>query len=249
MASPLALIGTTWAFYKKQPFLNEIAFWFFFLPIAIIDVLAGTLDTASAQGFGASTQALTAMEIAVAIPIFLLIIFILTWGQACVLMVAKRLVASPAGRNRTSFKAVRKASKKFIWPLIITELLRAGTTLLLLLCFIIPGIIYSIRTTFYSIILIEKGKIVYGREMLRRSGALVQGRTWEVLFRIIALALLIFIPVGLVQAAITLPLIAIDERLITLGLVLSDFISSFASVFFIVSIVALYADLKTSSPK
>lgn len=248
MSSPLTIIASAWNFYKKQPVLNEIAFWMFFLPIAFIDALVGIAETVSAQGeTGIDLETMTAMEIVIMIPIVLVLLFFLFWGQACVLTVCKRMVASPAGRNRTSFKAVRSQAKKFIGALFLTEILRGALTLLWSLLLIVPGIIYSIRTGFYGIMMVEEGKVIYGRETLKKSSALVKGHTWDIFWRMLVVGLIIFIPTALFSGGIILGLTAFDERLVTLGIVLTDFIESFVSVFYMICMVAIYADLKEAS--
>lgn len=246
MLSPFAILGQALSFYKKQPVLNEIAFWLMFLPVATIDALGGLTDTAYAQGF-ANAQALsgmTPMEIAIAIPIFVVIVYFFILGQACTLMVAKRLVSSPAGRTRTSFKAVRNQAKKYVAALFMTELLRSAITLLFTLLLIVPGLIYSVRTLFYDIMMIESGKVRYGRPVLKRSIDVVKGHTWEVMWRAIIISLCIFVPVGVVQGVISGGLNLIDVRLETLALVLNDAVDAFANIILIVSLVALYANLK-----
>ena len=156
------------------------------------------------------------------------------------------MVNSPAGRNRTSFKAVRKEARKFIGPLILTEILRTIITLGWALLLIVPGVIYSARTVFYDIMLIEEGKIAYGRPVLNKSKDIVTGRTWSVIWRMIVVSLLIFLPVAIVDGSISTLLEIVDPRLETLGLVLSDMVDSLAGVFYITCIVALYADLKNN---
>lgn len=245
MSSPFTLIGTAWSFYKKQPVLNEIAFWMFFLPIAFMDVFSGMIGIAEAQNVDEiSLASYTAMEIAIVIPLLVAMLFFLFWGQACVLTVAKRLVNSPAGRNRTSFKAVRKEAYKFIGPLALLEILRGIMTLLWAILLIVPGVIYSVRTIFYDIMLIEEGKVAYGRPVLNKSKDFVKGRTWSVFLSLILLSVCIFIPIGIIDSIIVGTVTTIDSRLDTLGAVLADFFDAFAGVFFMVCVVALYAELK-----
>lgn len=230
--------------------LNEIAFWLFFVPVAFLDALAGMVGIAHAQGIeldADALQTLSVAEFAVAVPLFIALVYFMLWGQACTLVVAKRLVSSPAGRNRTSFKAVRKEGKKYIAALFLTELLRSIITLLWTLLLIVPGIIYSIRTIFYDIMMVEKGKITYGRPALRRSIDIVKGNTWNIFWRALGIAVCVFVPVAVVNALLTRTLLAMDSRLETLAIVLTDFTGAFSGVFFIVCIVALYADLKTVS--
>lgn len=271
--------------------LNEIAFWLFFLPVGVLDALVGLVGTVSAQEVTeVGVSALNAMQIAITIPIIAAVLFFTFWGQACTLIVAKRLVASPAGRTRTSFSAVRAQAKKYIGALFLTELLRSCITILysftgvvfvfvgllnftgtelptwieyilgimlpseirlfyiytlafwtLFLC--LPGIIYSVRTLFYDIMMIEHGKIRYGRDALKPSYNLVKGRTWDVLWRILVIGITIFLPLGLINSIIYTGLTMLDARLETLTLVLTDCTTAFATMFFIVCSVALYADL------
>ncbi len=187
---------------------------------------------------------MTAANIVIALPLLVIVFYCIFWGQASVLMVAKRMLISPAGRTRSSFKAVRNEAKKFIAALLLTELLRSAITFLLMLLLIVPGIIYSIRTIFYDIIMIEEGKVQYGRPLLQKSKNVVTGRTWHVFLTVLGFSLCIFLPVGIVDGAIVLLLTAADERLATLAMVLTDFIDAFASMFFLICTVSLYATLK-----
>lgn len=219
-----------------------------FLPVAALDAAGGIVETVAAQSIHAEEfTSMTALEIAVTIPLIVALVYLMMWGQACILIVAKRLVASPAGRTRTSFSAVRKQAKKYIGPLFLTELLRSIVTILLLLLFVVPGIIYSIRTLFYDIMMIESGRIAYGRDALKPSYNLVKGHTWAVLWRIAIIAICIFLPIGLFDGFITEMLTLIDTRLETLALVLTDLADAFATMFFMVCSVALYANFKQST--
>lgn len=184
------------------------------------------------------------IDYALMVPVFVVLIYIIFWGQACALLVSKRMLASNAGRTRTSFKAVREQGKKYIGPLFLTELLRGIITILCMLLLIVPGVIYSVRTMFYDIMMIERGKIAYARDALAPSTHLVRGHTWDILWRVVIISLCVFLPLGLISAVLSGTLTAIDERLITLAILLADFIESFGTVFFIVCIVALYKDLK-----
>lgn len=217
----------------------------FFVPVAFMDALSGMVGIAEkmkAESF--TVTSLTAMEIAAVLPLSLLMFFLFFWGQACVLTVAKRLVSSPAGRNRTSFKAVRKQAFKFVGPLFLLEVLRTIITLLWALLLFFPGVIYSIRTIFYDIMLIEGGKVAYGRPVLDKSADFVRGRTGSVFWIVLQMALCVFIPVALIDTTIMTVFTVADSRLETLALVLTDGVDAFAGVFFIVCIVALYANLK-----
>ena len=92
--------------------------------------------------------------------------------------------------------------------------------------------------------LIEEGKVAYGRPVLDKSKDFVKGRTWEVFWPLMLIAICIFIPVGIIDGIIVAITTTIDERLVTLAAVLTDFVDAFAGVFFMVCTVALYAELK-----
>lgn len=245
LSSPFALIGTAWNFYKKQPVLNEIAFWLFFVPVALVDALSGVLGIAHTQSL--EDFSMEATTVVLAVPMLCFVLYFTFWGQACVLTVAKRLVSSPAGRNRTSFKAVRTQAKKYIGPLFLTELLRGIFTVFWSFLLIVPGIIYSARTVFFDIMMVENGKVAYGRPVLNKSKEFVKDRTWSVIWRMLVIICCLFLPVGIIDGVIGALLTTLDSRLETLALVLQDFINAFMSVFFIVTVVALYADLKKAS--
>lgn len=251
LQSPFALIGSAWGFYRKQPVLNEIAFWLFFLPVAAVDAFQGVVGMASIVGAQdieeVTISSMNGMEVAMTIPLVAVVLYFMFWGQACTLMVSKRMLSSPAGRTRTSFSAVRAQAKKYIAPLFLTEVLRTAFTFFWALLLFVPGVIYSVRTLFYDIIMIENGKVAYGRPALQKSKDIVVGRTWDILWRLVIIGISIFLPIGLIDGVIEGTLLTIDTRLDTLVLVLQDFINAFASMFFIVACVALYSDLKTLS--
>ena len=246
MSSSFDIIGTAWGFYRKHPVLNAITFWLLFAPVAAMHSLIGFVETAVAEGASELPHLMAETELqgVFMIPVVAVLIYLLFWGQACILIVAKRMVASPAGRNRTSFKAVRLQAKKYIWSLLLTELLRGLLIFLWSLLLIVPGIIYAIRTMFYDIMLIEGGKVVYGRTMLQRSQDFVKGNTGSVLLRVIGIFACVMLPPLIFTSFLREGMTALDPRLITLAYVLSDFIEAYAGMFFVLCIVSLYADLK-----
>ena len=213
MNSSFAIIGTAWSFYRKQPVLNLIAFWLFFFPIALLDAVKGVINTVSAQETITidNIQSMSPMELTVMIPITIVLIYLMVWGQACTLMVAKKMINSSAGRARSSFKAVRKQAKKYIIPLFFVGIIRSATTLLWMLLFIVPGIIYAVRTAFFDIIMIDSGKVVYGRTTLKKSQELVKGYTWEIILKFIIITFCISIPTGIISLIIQLGLKSMND--------------------------------------
>jgi len=132
-------------------------------------------------------------------PVFLLIAMqiafslFLIWGVACILLVGKRVLsANGAGRNRTSFRVVRKEARKYVLTLFFTGILRTCITILWTLLLIIPGIIYSLRTIFYHITIVCEGKEY--RSALHKSISVVRGHTWKVFWYMLGLGFSLFVP-------------------------------------------------------
>ena len=251
MKNAIEIIGIAWNFYRKQPVLNQIAFWLLFAPIGLIDALSGMIDTVAAQSFSLNAdtmQSMTALEMALTIPIIIGLVYFMVWGHVCTLMVSKKLLSSSAGRSRSSFKAVRDQSKKFIIPLLLVGILRSITAFLWMLLLIVPGVIYSIRTVFYDIMTVEEGKVVYGRQMLTKSTNMVKGHGWDIFVRLLIIGICVFGSTALISAGLQIGLTAIDYRLENLAIVLVDAIDAYAGMFFIVCTVAVYAELKKLSP-
>jgi hypothetical protein len=251
LKNAIEIIGIAWNFYRRQPVLNQIAFWLLFAPVGLIDAISGMIDTVAAQGFntGMNTmEQMTAMEFAITIPIVIVLVYLMVWGHICILMVSKKMLSSASGRSRSSFKAVRDQSKKFIIPLLLVGILRSITALLWMLLLIVPGVIYSIRTVFYDIMMIEEGKVIYGREMLTKSTNMVKGHGWDIFVRLLIIGVCIFGSTGLISAGLQMGLSAIDYRLENLAIILIDAIDAYAGMFFIVCTVALYAEFKKLSP-
>lgn len=165
------------------------------------------------------------------------------WGVACVFTVGKRIIKSPAGRSRSSFAVVRQQGKKLIIPLLLTTLLRDCFTLFWSLLLIIPGIIYSIRTSFYEVIIACEGKEY--REALKYSQKIVKGHTWQVFLYMLGISLIIFIPVIFITIGIeVIALTTLSGALVLASIILQGAVHSFASVLLFLSIIILYKEVK-----
>lgn len=190
MPSPLALIGSSWEFARKQPALLQVGLWLIFLPVFASNIISSYLDP---EGPFALAETLDNEQVLLVILGLVTLWIVTIWGEVCVLLIGKRLLQAKAGRARTSFKAVRLQSHGLIIPLILTGIIRFGMTALWSLLLIIPGIIYSIRTVFYAIAVVCEG-LSY-RAALARSQEVVQGRFWQTLLVVVMLGVIIFIPV------------------------------------------------------
>ncbi len=164
------------------------------------------------------------------------------WGSASVLLVGKRMLQNSAGRNRTSFSAVRSKSSKYISNLLLTGILRDCFTVLWSILLIIPGIIYSIRTTFYHVAIVCDGKEYRGA--LTKSKELVQGHTWYVLWYLIATVCVLFIPVTIVANIAEAIIKNIDGRFIFLADIISAALHGLATCIFLLTNIGMYASLK-----
>ncbi len=105
-----------------------------------------------------------------------------------------------------SWKETFSASSRLIWPIIITSILVGLIVLGGTILFIIPGIIFTIWYVFtYYIIVVEEKK---GLEALKISKALVVGRWWSIVWRLLLPGLVFGIGaaiiVGLLDKGITL---------------------------------------------
>lgn len=197
MRGPFSLIGTAVSYARTQKTLVGITVWLLILPNVIVQMLStmmeqrtnGTIDAiASPQQ---STFALLAIVTMLGCSVVLL------WGGACVILIGRKLVHSRAGRKRSSVRSVMGEARTSIIPLILTSILRGCFTFLWSLLFIIPGVIYSIRTAFYSIVVVTEGTSY--RAALRRSSEAVRGHTWKALWRLIAIYCALFLPVHLLS--------------------------------------------------
>jgi len=116
----------------------------------------------------------------VVLAIFAASIIFALWAAAAMTKNLKALSENQAGFN---WREALVTTSRFIWPIIYTSILVMlvvlGGTILL----IIPGVIFSIWFVFsYYTVIFEDKK---GREALKASRALVAGRWWGILWRLI----------------------------------------------------------------
>jgi len=237
MSNIFSIIGTTWDFQKRQPILVTILFWLIILPLT---------GTNMVMRFMMSPSGMVTMNVS---PQFIIgwlgvILFqlILLWGIACVLLVGGRLLTSSAGRSRTSFRAVRSKALEFVIPLFLTGILRTCITFLWTLLFIIPGIIYQIRTTFYVIVTVCD-RTPY-RAALTKSKELVHGQTWRVFKYLLGLFIFTFIPAFLLSAVTSLIIDSVDSRFLPVTDLIDGTVNGIALLFFTLSIIILYRDIQ-----
>ncbi len=225
----LAIISSSWEFFRKQPALASVALWLLFLPMFAMDTLDYVMEN---DFFPEDIGTETSIASIVLILLFTLINF---WGHCCVLVVGRRMLQTKAGRSRTSFSATASQARGFIIPFLLTNILRACITMLWMLplfaillfaflnieseqelaqlmpflpfalIFTIPGIIYTIRTSFSPVIIV--GENISYRPALRRSKDAVRGNFWSITGQFLIIGLLLFVlPMVLISfAAVPLP--------------------------------------------
>jgi len=110
--------------------------WFLIIPMALQSWLtrAGESPAHLALIF---RQGVDLMQLFIACCILVLALITL-WGWTCVLLLARRLIQSRAGRARASFRAVRKESFPLVLPLLLTSLLQGCLLFYRSLLFLVP---------------------------------------------------------------------------------------------------------------
>ena len=243
LPSSFQLLGASWNFYRKQPVLGSVLFWLIFLPTlgnAMLSVLFQEWITGHDQTDAPPIVVLILLGI-------LLCALLALWGTCCVLVIGKRIMQANAGRSRTSFSAVRSSAKKLIVPLLLTGILRSVFTLFWALLLIVPGIIYAIRTTLFSVIIACEG-LEY-RDALRRSSEIVKPVIFQVFIRLIAISIILFVPISLLQI-ISVELVQPTDLLGSLLVAIPvSGLSAFSSVLLLLSLIFLYKSIVKPSRK
>lgn len=238
LPSPCALLKDAWQFFRAQAALKGVLLWLLFLPGIGINIFTTLSEEILRGEYALSSDqriVLTAMLICMMMGFLICIL----WGEACIMLIGKKLTHTRPGRSRTSLKAVTGEARPLVIPLLLTTLLRSCFTFYWSFLLIIPGIIYAIRTSFFGIVLLTEG-IGY-RAALRRSSALVYGHTWPVAWRILILLLLCFGP----STALTLiPQMLSPATHVTLD-ILGALLSAMGSILMILSCMVLYDALRS----
>ncbi|PIR48332.1 hypothetical protein COU80_05170 [Candidatus Peregrinibacteria bacterium CG10_big_fil_rev_8_21_14_0_10_55_24] len=245
-----SLIGTSWDFFRKQPVLNGVLLWFIALPM-----MAMTLIDMATEAFpvfqditnrGVILGETDFRPLLAYIVIEILLSLVMLWGIACILLVGKRLTVNRAGRTRSSLKTVRKEAVAFILPLLLTSILRSCFTFLWALLFIVPGVIYYIRTMFYHVALVCEGHPY--RSALQRSSQIVRGATWKALGAMLGLSVVLFFPVIMIASILDTIAQRLDPRLLVATAVIDSGLFAIVLVLFTISMILLYNELKKTSP-
>lgn len=237
MPSIATLIGTAWNFGRKQPALTHVFLWLLLLPMLAMSLLMRFIDVERVSGLAGTQPAVAAAALGM-----LALIVVFVWGTACVLIVGKRMIAAKAGRTRTSFKAVTREARSFVIPLILTSILRSVFTFLWSILLIVPGIIYSIRTMFYFIVVVEEGAAY--RTALEQSKYIMRGHVWSVFWRVVVLGALLFAPISIIDAVLRI----LTGGAAEIGIdILSAVLTAVSVVLFIFCIIQMYGALRPAT--
>lgn len=237
MSNVFTITGTAWTFYQRQPVLNAILLWLIILPLAGTNLIIRLLQSSSGMILWDIKPEYIVAWLGLAILQLLLL-----WGTSSVLIVGKRLLSHSAGRSRSSFRAVRNQALSFVVPLLLTSILRACLTFLWTLLFILPGIVYHIRTVFYAIVTVCD-RVPY-RAALIKSKDLVRGHTWHVLLSLIGLSLITFLPAYLLTLAASVMITITDDRFTPITDIIDGTLNGIALLLFTLSLIILYQDLQ-----
>lgn len=245
MPSAFALIGSSWQFFRKQPLLRRVLAEMLFLPMALLLTLMEISQENSFVFRWVVTQT-HATPLSVHALFFLFNIAFslwLLWGMACVLVVGKRIIKSPAGRSRSSFAIVRREAARSVIPLFLTDILRDCITILWTFLFIVPGVIYRVRTAFFAVITVCEAREY--RDALRTSDAAVRGHTFAVFWSLLILGASLLLPVWLILIAA----FSVAERAGGFwpfaATILSGIPCAFAFMLYLLASVHLYKALKS----
>ena len=245
MPSIFSLIAASWAYYRKQPVLNWVLVWMLVLPQFIMNILTRMEQGSIYPMLGRLPD--KKLTILLVLPAMFLLALIEIWGTACILVACRRIIQSRAGRARTAFATLRKESSSYIVPLLFTGILRSCFIIFWSILLIIPGVIYSIRTIFYPVIIVSED-IAY-REALKRSQMLVKGRTWRILWIFLALPIILLLPSILITIGMEalLPYLRHAWVIPVIDL-LKSILFCFPAVLIIIAQVELFVAIKKLNP-
>lgn len=141
MNKAFVYIGSAWEFYKSQPLLNQVLGWFFIAPLTcsfVLDFIQTNYASLIEGALHISHRQLYSIGLGLEILITLWVLI----GYACTFAIAKRIVKSAAGRNRSSLHSVFEDAKPIVLPLLLTNILRECITLLWMLPYTLCVVLY-----------------------------------------------------------------------------------------------------------
>lgn len=114
--------------------------------------------------------------------------------------------------------------------------------LFLTLPLLIPAAIYQIRTAFFGMVVASEN--LRYRDALRRSRDVARGKTWTVLGVIIVLAILLYLPSGILSYAVARLQAVAVPNIVFVSAIADDIVYGVATLLFILSLTAFYGKLR-----
>ncbi|OGJ57171.1 hypothetical protein A3H22_03555 [Candidatus Peribacteria bacterium RIFCSPLOWO2_12_FULL_55_15] len=219
----LAPLDSAWRSYRKQRLLWWVTLLLLFPSLTIGDIV--------------QTFLFQHEFFPIALIILLATIGLHTWGQACVLSI---------GNGRRSLHILLRDARSLIIPLLLTGILRQCLILLWGILIIFPGIIYSIRTILFDVVIATEGRQY--RPALQRSAFIVRTHVFKTLTIIIVIYLLFFLPaflLGILQHFLPSNLLGIHIWKIFL-LIAKNLLLAGAVALSLLARIALYRELLTA---
>lgn len=192
------LFSDAWNLFKtKRRSIFRLAFYAFVLQfvLSIVGILiglggfAGVFTISSGNsGIGESILGISAVLF-----IALLVVYVLlyAWIQGAFILLFSKDEAEPDVRT------VIAEAKQFIGPLWWASILVGLIVIVGMFLLIIPGIIFAVWYSFTTMIVVLER--LRGTDAMRKSKSYVQGRWWEIFFRVILLSLAIGVCSSIVE--------------------------------------------------
>ena len=230
------LIASAWQRYREPPVLNDVIFWLIILPglgISIAERLGGQNSQSYWPDYFPPESAWWIFFIAT-----VLCNILLMWGTACVLVAGR----DHAEAKKLTFVQLRRMALPFIWPILLTEILRFCLIFLWSVLLIVPGILYMLRTMLVEPVIVSEG-LAY-RPALRRALELVKGRTGEIAWALIGSSILIFFPISIVLGFVEGFIGLGDPRLLAVSDALQALVVGVTTALYVLVLMAVYESAK-----
>lgn len=124
----------------------------------------------------------------------------------------------------------------------VAQFLQRCGPMFLALPLLIPAVIYQLRTVFFAIIVASED--LRYRDALRRSRAVTRGRTWQILWVLLALGIVLFVPVTIASGIAQYLQTVLRPDLPILSALLNDTLYACVGFLFLLSLVAFYGRLR-----
>ncbi len=128
----------------------------------------------------------------------------------------------------------------FIDPILRQLPMRCGA-LLLTIPLLLPAVIYQIRTAFFAVVITAES--LRYRDALHRSRNIVRGKTWRVPFVILVLALLLYVPSGILSFVVSLLQQTAAPSVVIVSAIADDIVYAIATLLFLLTLTAFYGKL------